>query len=72
MPQLDALDRQAAAVFEGYLGRKDLVRKYSQYPVPTYVVEFLLSRYCAKAKGRTPHAVEGSPNPRSAPCPRTW
>ena len=28
--------------------RKDLVRKYSrQYPVPTYVVEFLLGRYCA-------------------------
>lgn len=26
----------------------DLVRKYSrQYPVPTYVVEFLLGRYCA-------------------------
>ena len=46
--ELDALDRQAAAVFEGYLVRKDLVRKYSrQYPVPTYVVEFLLGRYCA-------------------------
>ena len=30
------------------MGRKDLVRKYSrQYPVPTYVVEFLLGRYCA-------------------------
>ena len=28
--------------------RKDLVRRYSrQYPVPTYVVEFLLGRYCA-------------------------
>ena len=46
--ELDVLDRQAAAVFEGYLVRKDLVRKYSrQYPVPTYVVEFLLGRYCA-------------------------
>ena len=46
--ELDALDRRAAAVFEGYLVRKDLVRKYSrQYPVPTYVVEFLLGRYCA-------------------------
>ena len=45
---LDDLDRRAAAVFEGYLVRKDLVRKYSrQYPVPTYVVEFLLGRYCA-------------------------
>ena len=46
--ELDALDRRAASVFEGYVVRKDLVRKYSrQYPVPTYVVEFLLGRYCA-------------------------
>jgi len=45
---LDHLDQQAAAVFDGYLVRKDLVRKYArQYPVPTYVVEFLLGRYCA-------------------------
>ena len=46
--ELDQLDRLAATAFEGYLVRKDLVRKYSrQYPVPTYVVEFLLGRYCA-------------------------
>jgi len=46
--ELDALDRLAASALEGYLVRKDLVRKYSrQYPVPTYVVEFLLGRYCA-------------------------
>ena len=46
--ELDPLDRLAAKAFEGYLVRKDLVRKYSrQYPVPTYVVEFLLGRYCA-------------------------
>lgn len=45
---MDALDQQAASVLQGYLVRKDLVRKYSrQYPVPTYVVEFLLGRYCA-------------------------
>lgn len=45
---LDSLDQLAAAAFDGYLVRKDLVRKYSrQYPVPTYVVEFLLGRYCA-------------------------
>ena len=50
---LDDLDRRAAAVFEGYLVRKDLVRKYSrQYPVPTYVVEFLLGRYCASTDER--------------------
>jgi len=46
--ELDALDRLAASAFDGYLVRKDLVRKYArQYPVPTYVVEFLLGRYCA-------------------------
>lgn len=45
---MDSLDTLAASVFPGYLVRKDLVRKYSrQYPVPTYVVEFLLGRYCA-------------------------
>ena len=45
---LDNLDQLAASVFDGYLVRKDLVRKYArQYPVPTYVVEFLLGRYCA-------------------------
>ena len=46
--QIDHLDRLGASAFDGFLVRKDLVRKYSrQYPVPTYVVEFLLGRYCA-------------------------
>jgi ATP-dependent Lon protease len=46
--KLDNLDRLADSAFDGFLVRKDLVRKYSrQYPVPTYVVEFLLGRYCA-------------------------
>ena len=46
--QLDELDRKATAAFEGYVVRKDLVRTFSrQFPVPTYVVEFLLGRYCA-------------------------
>jgi ATP-dependent Lon protease len=46
--ELDHLDKIAASAFDGYLVRKDLVRRYSrQYPVPTYVVEFLLGRYCA-------------------------
>ncbi|MCL2824695.1 MAG: BREX system Lon protease-like protein BrxL, partial [Polyangiaceae bacterium] len=45
---IDQLDKKAAAVLDGYLVRKDLVRKYaSHYPVPSYVVEFLLGRYCA-------------------------
>ena len=46
--ELDNLDRIAAEAFEGYIVRKDLVRKFArQYPVPTYVCEFLLGRYCA-------------------------
>ena len=46
--ELDQLDQIAAAQLEGYLVRKDLVRAFArQFPVPTYVVEFLLGRYCA-------------------------
>ena len=46
--ELDALDRLAADAFDGYIVRKDLVRRFKgQYPVPTYVGEFLLGRYCA-------------------------
>lgn len=45
---LDDLDQLAAEVFEGYLVRKDLAQQFrGQYPVPTYVGEFLLGRYCA-------------------------
>src|SRR5580765_5579491 len=48
MTQLDDLDRTAAQAFDGYLVRKDLAQKFrGQYPVPTYVGEFLLGRYCA-------------------------
>ena len=46
--EMDHLDQIAADAFPGYLVRKDLVQRYArQYPVPTYVVEFLLGRYCA-------------------------
>src|SRR4051794_5818716 len=46
--ELDQLDRLAAEAVEGYIVRKDLVRKFArQYPVPTYVCEFLLGRYCS-------------------------
>jgi len=46
--QLDALDRLAAEFPDGFLVRKDLVRTFSrQFPVPTYVVEFMLGRFCA-------------------------
>jgi len=46
--ELDILDRKAADAFDGYIVRKDLVRQFSrQFSVPTYVVEFMLGRYCA-------------------------
>ena len=46
--ELDSLDALAALAFDGYIVRKDLVRRFKgQYPVPTYVGEFLLGRYCA-------------------------
>ena len=46
--RMDALDHLGATAFPGYLVRKDLVRRYAQqFPVPTYVVEFLLGRFCA-------------------------
>jgi ATP-dependent Lon protease len=45
---MDELDKKAAVAFEGFLVRKDLARQFQgQYPVPTYVGEFLLGRYCA-------------------------
>ncbi len=48
MMDMDRIDTIAASVLDGYLVRKDLVRTFSrQFPVPTYVVEFLLGRYCA-------------------------
>jgi ATP-dependent Lon protease len=48
MTGLDRIDELAASNLEGFLVRKDLVRTFSrQFPVPTYVVEFLLGRYCA-------------------------
>jgi len=46
--ELDALDKVATAAFEGVVVRKDLVRRFKgQYPVPTYVSEFVLGRYCS-------------------------
>ena len=46
--KLDPIDIIATKAFEGYVVRKDLVRGFKgQYPVPTYVAEFLLGRYCA-------------------------
>ena len=48
MIELDDLDRKTAGAFPGHMVRKDLVRRFrGQFPVPTYVVEFMLGRYCA-------------------------
>ncbi len=45
---LDHIDELSAKAFDGYIVRKDLLNQFrKQFPVPTYVVEFLLGRYCA-------------------------
>ena len=45
---MDELDQLAAQAFDGYVVRKDLARSFKgRYPVPEYVAEFLLGRYCA-------------------------
>ena len=51
--ELDSLDQLAASAFDGYIVRKDLALKFrGHYPVPTYVGEFLLGRYCASTVER--------------------
>ena len=46
--ELDKIDHIAASAFEGFIVRKDLLEQFRKtYPVPTYVIEFLLGRYCA-------------------------
>jgi ATP-dependent Lon protease len=46
--ELDKVDQIAARAFEGFIVRKDLLEQFRKtYPVPTYVIEFLLGRYCA-------------------------
>lgn len=50
---LDKLDQLAAKAFDGYIVRKDLALKFrGRYPVPTYVGEFLLGRYCASTNDK--------------------
>src|SRR5688572_15698548 len=45
---LDKIDQLAAKAFDGYIVKKDLIEPFRKtYPVPTYVIEFLLGRYCA-------------------------
>jgi ATP-dependent Lon protease len=45
---MDALDRKVNSVYEGKVVRKDLVHRIKKGTnVPTFVLEFLLARYCA-------------------------
>ena len=47
---MDPLDQKLLEVFPGKVVRKDLVAPLrSEYHVPSYVVEFLLGRYCSSA-----------------------
>jgi ATP-dependent Lon protease len=46
--ELDALDEKINAAFPGLVVRKDLLRRLrSSFSVPTFVIEFLLGKYCA-------------------------
>jgi ATP-dependent Lon protease len=46
--ELDKIDQISAKAFEGFIVRKDLLENFRKtYPVPTYVIEFLLGRYCS-------------------------
>lgn len=48
--ELDDLDRKTTAAFQGLVVRKDLLRRLrSAYTVPTFVIEFLLGKYCASS-----------------------
>ncbi|MCK9404661.1 MAG: protease Lon-related BREX system protein BrxL [Chitinophagaceae bacterium] len=46
--ELDKIDQLSTKAFEGFVVRKDLLEQFRKmFPVPTYVIEFLLGRYCA-------------------------
>ena len=46
--QRDEIDDLAEEAFPNFIVRKDLALKFKgRYPVPTYVGEFLLGKFCA-------------------------
>lgn len=48
MSELDVLDRQLTSAFDGKVVRKDLLHRIKKGTnVPTFVLEFLLARFCA-------------------------
>ena len=45
---MDELDKKVTGVFDGKVVRKDLLHRIKKGTnVPTFVLEFLLARYCA-------------------------
>src|SRR5437762_2203066 len=47
---LDELDHKVTEAFPGLVVRKDLLRRLrSAFTVPTFVIEFLLGKYCASS-----------------------
>ncbi len=50
--EMDHLDQLGAKAFDGFLVRP--------YPVPTYVVEFLLGRYCASTDPNRAQSMRAS------------
>jgi len=45
---MDELDKKLTSIFEGRVVRKDLLHRIKKGTnVPTFVLEFLLARYCA-------------------------
>ena len=48
MNDMDELDQQLTSTFDGKVVRKDLLHRIKKGTnVPTFVLEFLLARYCA-------------------------
>ena len=49
-PEMDDLDQKLNAVFDGKVVRKDLLHRIKKGTnVPTFVLEFLLARFCASS-----------------------
>jgi hypothetical protein len=76
--ELDDLDRAAAEPFHGFVVRKDLVRQFrGQFPVPTYVVEFMLGvtappRMSRKSPRDWTSFARSCPRGPSAPMKMNW
>jgi ATP-dependent Lon protease len=46
--QIDNLDLISAKAFEGFIIREELLKQFrNTYPIPTYVIESLLRKYCS-------------------------